>query len=162
MQSQQNNIAAHFLEDIGCPIKGTVVPLSQVNNPIFSSGALGKGVAIIPLEGKVYSPITGIVVSLFESKHAIYLKSNNGIEILIHIGLDTANLNGNFYTTHIKPNVEIKKGQLLIDFDIKKILNEGYDMITPVIVTNYYDYKRIQTVVSDTIALGDTVIKVKK
>ena len=125
---------------ISSPMSGTVLMLNEVNDDAFKSGALGKGCAIVPNDGRVVSPIDGNVVMLFESKHAIGLMSDDGCEVLIHIGLDTVKLNGQHFTAHVKKSDVVKKGDLLITFDMKAIQEAGYDVTTPVIITNSKDY----------------------
>ena len=126
------------------PIEGEAVELKQVNDPVFSGELMGKGVAIIPTEGKVVSPANG-VVSITDSKHAIMLKTDSGCDIIIHIGLDTVNLKGEFFTTHIENDQRVKAGQLLVSFDIERIKAAGYDLITPIVVTEADNYQEIST-----------------
>jgi len=122
------------------PLTGQIVPLSQVKDPVFSTEAMGKGIAILPEDGKVYSPVSGKVTTLFHTGHAIGLTSDLNTEILIHIGLDTVKLNGEFFNTHVQQGDDIEKGQLLIEFDVEKIVEAGYDVTTPVIITNSNNY----------------------
>ncbi|WP_182201497.1 beta-glucoside-specific PTS transporter subunit IIABC [Paraliobacillus salinarum] len=122
------------------PIIGEVVPLNKVNDSAFSTGAMGKGIAITPTEGKVYSPVSGKVTTLFHTKHAIGLTSNEQVEVLIHIGLNTVKLDGKHFTTHVKQDDYVEQGQLLLEFDIKAIETEGYEVTTPIIITNSSDY----------------------
>ncbi|MDQ0226397.1 PTS system beta-glucosides-specific IIC component [Metabacillus niabensis] len=123
-------------EMITSPLAGEVKVLSEISDEAFASGALGKGVAIVPTEGKLYAPVSGMVAALFPTKHAIGITTENGAEILIHIGLDTVQLNGNHFITHTTVGSRIEKGQLLIEFDINAIQKAGYEVTTPVIVTN--------------------------
>ncbi|MCC0784045.1 PTS glucose transporter subunit IIA [Clostridioides sp. ES-S-0108-01] len=127
-------------ESILAPIQGEVKDLSEVEDEAFSKGILGKGVAINPSEGKVYSPVNGVVTTLFPTGHAIGITSENGIEILIHIGMNTVQLDGEHFIPRIKQDDEIKKGDLLLEFDISEIKKAGYSLITPVLVTNYENY----------------------
>lgn len=136
-------------EEIAQPIKGGKIPLSQVKDDAFSQGVLGKGIAIIPSEGKVYAPFDGTVVTLFPTKHAIGIVSDGGCEILIHIGMNTVQLNGKYFKSYIHQGDRVTKGQLLVEFDIEHILQEGYNLETPVIVTNTKDYSDINTNVND-------------
>ena len=136
-------------EEIAQPIKGEKIPLSQVKDDAFSQGVLGKGIAIIPSEGKVYAPFDGTVVTLFPTKHAIGIVSDGGCEILIHIGMNTVQLNGKYFKSYIHQGDRVTKGQLLVEFDIEHILQEGYNLETPVIVTNTKDYSDINTNVND-------------
>jgi PTS system, glucose subfamily, IIA component len=130
-------------ETVITPLQGKIVPLSQINDSTFSSGLIGQGVAIEPETGQLFSPVDGIVEAGFKTQHSIGLKSDSGIEILIHIGIDTVRLNGHFFKCHMSAGQSIKKGDLLIEFDMESIKNAGYDLITPVLITNYDDYNDI-------------------
>lgn len=125
---------------IESPMAGEVKPLSEVNDKVFSQQLIGKGIAIEPSEGKVFAPFDGKVEMLFKTHHAIGLKSEAGVEVLIHVGLDTVNLEGKGYTAHVEQGQSIKKGDLLLEFDIASIKEAGYDLITPVIITNAGEY----------------------
>lgn len=127
-------------EVIASPIKGDVLPLSQVKDEVFSAGLLGKGVAIEPKEGKVVSPVDGTLTTLFPTHHALGITSDNGAEILIHVGMDTVQLEGKCFTPKVKQGDKIKAGQLLLEFDIKGIKEAGYPVTTPVIVSNSDNY----------------------
>ena len=132
-------------EIISSPIKGHLIPLSEVNDEAFAGEILGKGFAIEPEEGQVFAPVDGTILSVFPTKHAIGIISDKGAEILIHVGIDTVRLNGEFFELHVKQGQKIKKGDLLLSFDIKKIQAAGYSVQTPVIVTNTHDYQSIKT-----------------
>ncbi|MDY8094877.1 beta-glucoside-specific PTS transporter subunit IIABC [Paenibacillus polymyxa] len=136
---------------ITSPIKGEMIPLKDVQDAAFSTEAMGKGVAIEPSEGKVVAPFDGKIVSLFPKKHAIGLLSDDGVEILIHIGLNTVKLNGKYFEAHVEEGQRITKGQTLITFDLEKIREEGYVTQTPVIVTNTYSYADVLTNNSSTV-----------
>ncbi|MFH0346528.1 beta-glucoside-specific PTS transporter subunit IIABC [Bacillus vallismortis] len=123
-------------EIIHSPIKGEVKALSEVNDGVFSAGIMGKGFAIEPEEGEVVSPVRGSVTTVFKTKHAIGMTSDQGAEILIHIGLDTVKLEGQWFTAHVKEGDKVAPGDLLVSFDLEQIKAAGYDVITPVIVTN--------------------------
>ncbi|WP_310608596.1 PTS beta-glucoside transporter subunit IIABC [Buttiauxella brennerae] len=129
--------------DILAPMSGTVLEMNQVPDSTFASGLLGGGAAIIPLTGKVIAPFSGEVASLFETRHAIGLLSDSGIEMLIHIGIDTVKLNGQHFTSHVKVGDKIKPGDLLIEFDRQAILDAGYDLATPVIISNSDEYTAV-------------------
>lgn len=122
------------------PVKGAVLPLTEVNDAAFNSYALGKGCALIPVSNNFYSPINGTVSMLFETKHAIGITSDDGCEILIHIGINTVKLDGKYFKSYVKTGDRVKKGDRLISADIQSIYNEGYDITTPVVVTNSRDY----------------------
>ncbi|UUX33299.1 beta-glucoside-specific PTS transporter subunit IIABC [Fundicoccus culcitae] len=126
------------------PLKGQTIPLSQVNDPVFSSGAMGKGVAIHPTEGKLYAPVEGEIILLAETKHAIGIKTAQGLEILIHIGLDTVELEGKPFIVHVKQGDIIQQGDLLIEFDIEAIQAAGKETVTPVLITNPDAFEDIQ------------------
>ncbi len=126
--------------EIYAPLKGAVLPLSEVKDDAFSSEALGKGCAIVPVDGEIVSPFDGKVVMLFETKHAIGLASEDGTEVLIHFGLDTVKLNGEYFTAHVKTGDKVKRGDKLISADLNAIQDKGYDVITPVIITNSNNY----------------------
>ncbi|MCB2339620.1 beta-glucoside-specific PTS transporter subunit IIABC [Clostridium estertheticum] len=144
------------------PVEGKTVSLSQVNDATFSEGIMGKGVAIIPSKGRVVSPVNAVVTALFNTKHAIGLTSEDGIEILIHIGLDTVKLEGKYFTAHVKKGDNVKAGDLLIEFDIKAIEDAGYEVITPVIVTNPDQYKDVLYIIDKDVKEKDELIKVVK
>ena len=151
-----------FLCYIGAPVKGISLPLHNVNDPAFAAGLLGKGVAIEPTEGRVIAPCNARVDMLFETAHAVTLLSEYGTEILIHIGLDTVNLKGKYYTAHVKNGDQVKKGQLLIEFDLQAIKAAGYDTITPVVICNSSQYRTISTRTGKPVEAGEAVIKVAK
>ena len=148
-------------ETILSPIKGEVKPIEESSDAAFASGALGKGVVILPEEGKVYAPVTGTVTVLFPSLHAIGITSDAGVELLIHIGINTVQLNGEGFTAHIKQGVQIKQGQLLVEFDMNKIKEAGYSLETPVLVTNYADLKEVKNTNASSVQLQETLIEVK-
>lgn len=148
-------------ETILSPIKGEVKPIEESSDAAFASGALGKGVVILPKEGKVYAPVTGTVTVLFPSLHAIGITSDAGVELLIHIGINTVQLNGEGFTAHIKQGDQIKQGQLLVEFDMNKIKEAGYSLETPVLVTNYADLKEVKNTNASSVQLQETLIEVK-
>ena len=148
-------------ETILSPIKGEVKSIEESSDAAFASGALGKGVVILPEEGKVYAPVTGTVTVLFPSLHAIGITSDAGVELLIHIGINTVQLNGEGFTAHIKQGDQIKQGQLLVEFDMNKIKEAGYSLETPVLVTNYADLKEVKNTSASSVQLQETLIEVK-
>lgn len=131
-------------ETIVAPIEGTIKPVEESSDAAFASGALGKGVVIIPSDGKVYAPVSGTVTVLFPSLHAIGITSDSGVELLIHIGINTVQLEGKGYTAHIKQGDHVECGKLLVEFDMEYITKEGYSLETPVLVTNYNDLKEVK------------------
>lgn len=143
------------------PANGESVPLSEVSDAVFSQKVLGDGAAIIPEDGKIYAPVDGAVATVFETKHAIGLTSEDGLELLIHIGIDTVNLQGKYFTAHVESGQKVKKGDLLISFDQKAIQKEGYDIVTPVLVTNASDFENIQVNTIGTLKAGDNLFTVR-
>lgn len=128
---------------VNSPLEGNIIPLQEVSDPTFAEGLLGKGIAVEPTNGEVVAPFNGTIESLFQTKHAIGLRSEQGLELLIHIGLDTVNLEGKYFEAHVEQGQAVKQGDLLITFDIDKIKDAGYPTVTPVIVTNSSDYQDI-------------------
>ena len=122
------------------PLKGEVKSLYQVNDEAFSTGALGKGIAIEPTEGRIIAPVDGVLTTVFPTGHAIGITSDNGVEILIHVGMDTVKLEGKYFSPKVKQGEHIKAGQLLLEFDIKAIEEEGYSLTTPIVITNSDSY----------------------
>lgn len=130
-------------QTIASPLSGEVKQLSEVEDEAFSTGALGRGFAILPTEGKLYAPVDGEVSTFFPTGHAIGLLSDGGVEILIHVGMDTVKLNGKGFTPKVAQGTKVKKGDLLLEFDIPAIKAEGYSVMTPVVITNSDDYSDI-------------------
>jgi PTS system beta-glucosides-specific IIC component len=119
---------------------------------------MGKGAAVIPTVGRVVAPCNGEIVSVFRTLHAITIKADNSAEIIIHVGLETVALDGQYYESHVADGERIKKGDLLLTFDLDKIKGEGYDVITPVIVTNSADYQRVEKTNNHDVNEGDVFI----
>ena len=138
---------------ITSPVKGDIIPLTEVKDPTFAEGILGEGFAVIPIEGKVYAPFTGSCENIFDTLHALGLVSDNGVELLIHVGLETVNLNGAPFTAHVKNGQHFKKGDLLLEFDMDAIKKAGCEIQTPVIVTNADEYEHL-SVEHDRIVIG--------
>ena len=138
---------------ITSPVKGDIIPLTEVKDPTFAEGILGEGFAVIPTEGKVYAPFTGSCENIFDTLHALGLVSDNGVELLIHVGLETVNLNGAPFTAHVKNGQHFKKGDLLLEFDMDAIKKAGCEIQTPVIVTNADEYEHL-SVEHDRIVIG--------
>lgn len=122
------------------PMSGDLVKLDSIDDPAFSSGSIGKGIAINPNNGKVVAPVDGTIKTIFPTKHAIGIESEDGIECLIHIGMDTVNLQGKYFNVIVKEGQQVKQGELIAEVDLASILKEGYSLITPVIVTNADQY----------------------
>lgn len=131
-------------EAIFSPVTGVVIPLEKVSDPTFAQKILGDGLAIYPEEGKIYSPVDGEVTTLTDTLHAVCLTSKQGAELLIHVGRDTVTLNGRPFTCHVKEGDKIRKGQLLLEFDLEAIDGAGLDLTTPVIVANSDDYELVK------------------
>ena len=128
---------------IDSPLRGRLIPLSEVSDPAFAGGAMGRGAAIADPEGRVVSPVDGTVTVLFDTKHAIGIHTADGMDLLIHVGVDTVKLEGKHFTAHVAQGDTIKRGQLLLEFDPAAIRAEGYETTTPVLVTNAADYGKI-------------------
>jgi PTS system beta-glucosides-specific IIC component len=151
-------VASKIGISIASPMMGDVLDLDSLEDAAFSSGALGKGVAIMPHEGKVIAPVDGIIVTLFNTKHAIGIKSDSGSEILIHVGMDTVKLNGEHFTAKVKQGDRVKKGQVMIEFDIEAIKAAGYSVVTPVVITNMEDYTDIVIETGRTIDINEELL----
>nr|WP_318540099.1 beta-glucoside-specific PTS transporter subunit IIABC [Terribacillus saccharophilus] len=143
---------------IASPFQGSIVSLSEIKDEAFATGALGKGVAIIPSEGKLYAPASGVVSVLFPTKHAIGITANSGAEILVHIGMDTVQLDGKFFDAHVKQGDRVEKGQLLIEFDLDSIQNAGFDITTPVVVTDVKAYKLVAATEEKQVKWGEPLL----
>ena len=142
-------------------MNGQAIPLEDVEDEVFSMNVLGDGAAIEPSEGKLYSPCNGKVDSIFDTKHAVNIVSEDGLEILLHIGIDTVKLGGKFFEAHVENGQEVKTGDLLVSFDMEAIKNEGYKTTTPIIICNSDDYGEINECVSGEIAAGEKILEVK-
>lgn len=143
------------------PLNGKVIPLEKVNDSVFAEGILGKGIAILPSEGKLVSPVNGTIIAIFPTNHALGILSDEGIEILIHIGFDTVELQGKFFTGHISVGDKVSVGDCLIEFDLEEIKNAGYDCTTPVVISNTDVYETIDLKLNDRVITGDTIMIVK-
>lgn len=147
---------------IASPLKGKVLPLEQMKDDAFASGVLGKGAAVLPEEGKVYAPADGEITTLFPTLHALGMMTKEGVELLIHIGLDTVQLNGEGFKAHVSQGDQVKKGQLLIEFDMDFLEKKGYCLETPVLVTNSDDFLEVAAVAGGQVTPGETLLKVLK
>ncbi|GLC90083.1 beta-glucoside-specific PTS transporter subunit IIABC [Lysinibacillus piscis] len=146
---------------IPSPIKGIVVPMQKVNDEVFASAALGNGVAVYPEVGEVVAPMDCTVSVLYPTLHAIGLQLNNGVEMLIHIGLDTVQLNGEGFKAHVNVGDHIKQGTKIVSFDISSIKSKGYDLVTPIIVTNTSQYNTVSYVNNEQVAYKDNLLLIK-
>ena len=148
-------MASKFMEKLGfgkdnkliilSPIEGDACPINEVKDPTFGEKILGDGIAIHPKKGQVVAPADGTVAILFETKHAVTIVSDQGTEILIHIGLDTVNLKGEHFRAFVKSNDKVKAGDLLLEFDMEEIAKKGYDLISPIVICNTAKYSDIET-----------------
>jgi PTS system beta-glucosides-specific IIC component len=126
--------------EIVSPMAGEVVELKEINDVTFAGEHMGKGIAIRPVSGRVVSPITGVVQTVYRTKHAIGLVTDDGVEMLIHIGQDTVQLKGQHFTAHVKDGDRVNAGDLIMEFDLQAIKDAGYETVTPIIITNTSDY----------------------
>jgi sugar PTS system EIIA component len=134
-KSKQEEKHAVVSLNIAAPVSGQAVPLSEVPDETFAGGHMGKGIAIEPTEGKLTAPFDGTIAHVVKSNHALILEHASGLQLLMHIGIDTVSLKGNGFISHIASGDEVKAGQTLIEFDLEMIRSAGYRTITPVIVT---------------------------
>ncbi|MBS4925692.1 MAG: glucose PTS transporter subunit IIA [Ruminococcus bicirculans] len=142
-------------------MNGTAVKLEDVEDEVFSQKILGEGAAVEPSEGKLYAPCDGKIDSVFDTKHAVNMVSDDGVEILLHIGIDTVKLGGQYFEAHVSDGQEVKKGDLLISFDMDKIKAAGYKVTTPLIIGNTDDYASVEPVAQNSVSAGDMILKIK-
>lgn len=147
---------------LASPAEGKTVDISEVPDPTFAEGILGKGIAIIPEGDTVYSPCDGTIDLMFDTGHAVNLISDSGIEILIHIGLETVSLKGKHFKTFMNTGDKVKKGDKLIEFDRKAIADEGFNTIIPVVICNSDSYSEIIAETAKNVAPGDLLMTLKK
>lgn len=144
------------------PTAGKLVSIKEVSDPTFSEEILGKGAAIIPSDGKFCAVADGTVTTIFPTGHAAAITTEEGVEILLHIGLDTVKLNGKHFTITAKEGDRVKAGDTLIEADLEQIKAEGYDIITPVVICNSDEFSEIVPEADGAVACGDTIITIKK
>jgi PTS system beta-glucosides-specific IIC component len=147
---------------IFAPIVGEAIALDQVEDEVFSSGAMGPGIAIIPAKGEVYAPCDGTISSFFPTGHAVGITSADGAEILIHVGMDTVKLDGKGFNPQVKEGDVVKKGQLLLKFDIDFIKSQKLPVVTPVIVTNGDDFSTVTPAVAGAVNQNTVLIRYEK
>ena len=140
------------------PMTGECIPMQEVPDPLFACEALGGGVGIIPSEGRVVSPVNGIVMATCDTRHAISIKSDDGIEVLVHCGIDTVELYGSPFVVHVAQGDHVRAGQLLVDVDLDAIRAAGKDTVTPVIVTNQHEFASLEADCGRSVAAGDLLI----
>ena len=145
---------------LGAPAAGRAVSIKEVNDPTFAEEILGKGVAVIPSEGKIYAPADGEIGMVFDTLHAVSLTTEYGAEVLIHVGLDTVKMKGEGFEGHVKAGDKVKKGDLLLTVDLEKVKAAGYDIITPMLICNTGDYASVEAMADKQVAAGDDVLSV--
>ena len=150
------------LAEIVSPLSGEKIELEQVQDDAFSQGILGKGIGINPIDGVVMAPADGVVTALFPTLHAIGITTNQGVELLIHIGINTVELNGKYFKAFVKQGDKIKKGQKLLEFDMEKMKAEGYVMESPVIITNWDKYREISVICGNEIQRGEAILQANR
>lgn len=143
---------------VNSPVEGKTIPLTQVSDEVFASGVLGKGIAIQPASGKILAPADATVSMIYPTLHAVGLILDSGIEMMIHIGIDTVKLNGKYFEKHVQDGDHVKKGQLLVSFDMQKIEQVGYDLTTTVVVTNSKNYAAIGSTNKDNVTNNDQLL----
>lgn len=144
------------------PVSGEIFSLSEAKDEAFASETLGKGVVIMPSENVVTAPFDGTIETLFPTNHAIGIKSNDGLEILIHIGIDTVELDGKYFKAHVKQVDYVQAGKKLVTFDREAIEKEGFSTQTMIIVTNTNDYEEVKVLINGNIRAGKELIQVSK
>lgn len=146
---------------ISSPLEGTLIPLTEVKDEVFSAGVLGEGMAVIPENGELYAPADATIDTVFDSKHAISMVCDNGAELLLHVGLETVKLNGKHFEPQVKNGDKVKAGQLIMKFDIEALKEEGFDVVTPVVITNAddYDFKQSET---GSVKTGEIIFDLKR
>ena len=142
-------------------MNGVVVPMAEVQDDVFANCILGDGVAIEPSEGKLFAPADGVINNIFDTKHAIGIQAEDGVEILLHIGINTVQLGGKHFEVHVNADQTVKRGDLLVSFDMDAIREAGYLCTTPMIVCNTDDYQSITTLSSGEIKAGRGLLEIK-
>jgi PTS system glucose-specific IIC component len=159
---QSGAVKNDSLITLGSPISGKILPLADIPDATFAQGMIGPGVGIEPNGNTVVAPFDGTVVNLFHTKHAIGLESDHGVELLIHIGIDTVKMQGRGFEAFVKQGDKVKAGQKLLEFDLEMIRKEAKSIITPVIITNGAQFKALKPEAAKTVALLDTVATIEK
>lgn len=154
-------VATAFPEILGAPAKGTFIPMDKIPDEVFSTGVLGTCCGIEPAEGKVYAPADGTIIQLTDTLHALGL-SAGGVEILIHVGVDTVEMNGDGFHNEVKLNQGVKKGELLLTMDLAKIKAAGHPSTVIMAVTNSDDFAAVEAAATGSVQPGDTVLNIKK
>ncbi|PLR75416.1 PTS glucose transporter subunit IIA [Bacillus sp. V3-13] len=146
-------------EEITAPLDGEMIPLDDVPDPVFAQKMMGDGFAIIPKNGKVVSPVNGRIIQIFPTKHAIGIRSDKGLEILIHIGLETVELNGEGFEVIVRNNQPVRAGEVLLNVDLEFLEKKNKEIVTPIIITNMDRVQDIEQVVNRDIKCGEIIAK---
>ncbi len=141
-------------------MSGRIVPLSEVEDEAFASGTLGEGVAILPSEGKLYAPCDGKVTAITDTRHAVSILSDEGGEILLHVGVDTVKLGGKYFSSHVKEGQSVRRGETLLSFALDKIKAAGYETVTPMVVCNHEEYGAVRVTRSGEVKAGEQIVEV--
>ena len=147
---------------LGAECKGTVVPMENIPDEVFSQGILGQCIGIDPAEGKVFAPVDGEITQAPDSGHALGLMSTGGVEVLIHVGVDTVDMNGDGFTPRVKEGDKVKKGQLLLEMDLDKIAAAKHPAVVITVITNTDEFAAVEGVASGTVEPGADLLKVSK
>lgn len=161
-KKERNDTAGITRKNVSAPVKGKIVELEHVSDQTFSGKVLGDGIAILPEEGKVFAPADGEISCVMDTRHAVAMTSAQGLEILIHIGLETVELKGKYFTSHVQNGEKVKEGDLLLEFDLEGLKKAGYQTVTPVIVTNTSDFVSVLPMLKENehVVNGDQLLKV--
>ncbi len=143
---------------IASPLEGKLLPLDGIEDPVFSAGVLGKGCAIEPDKGEIYAPADGVILKIAESSHAVSLRCDSGVDLLIHVGMDTVERHGAGFAPQVRAGEHVQSGQLLLKFDLQKIRADGYPLTTPVVVTNSDAFSDVTVVASGNVTEGQNIL----
>ena len=141
---------------------GRTIPMDEVNDQTFAQELLGPGIAIVPSNGTVVSPINGTIATVMDTKHAVCIQGEDGLELIVHAGLDTVELNGKYYQTYKEIGDQVKAGDVLLEFDLEEITKAGYDVTTPIVITNLGDYKITKCLTGQQVKAGKELIQLTK
>ena len=141
---------------------GRTIPMDEVNDQTFAQELLGPGIAIVPSNGTVVSPINGTIATVMDTKHAVCIQGEDGLELIVHAGLDTVELNGKYYQTYKEIGDQVKAGDVLLEFDLEEITKAGYDVTTPIVITHLGDYKITKCLTGQQVKAGKEVIQLTK
>ena len=141
---------------------GRTIPMDEVNDQTFAQELLGPGIAIVPSNGTVVSPIDGTIATVMDTKHAVCIQGEDGLELIVHAGLDTVELNGKYYQIYKEIGDQVKAGDVLLEFDLEEIAKAGYDVTTPIVITNLGDYKITKCLTGQQVKAGEEVIQLTK